>query len=243
MQFSASMPMYQQIADTLRREIVSQRYAPGSSIGSQGELAERFCVSLITIKKAIRILENECLVVSRQGKGTFVQEALLQEGGGSFTCLSSTFKKQNLNPTIVIKTMKEISTPHTLPRNILDILGAKCIYVERTHNLDQTVVGFTKIYIPVKIGCQITSQELTDTSLYHLCQSKLGYRLGRAIQTIRAEKANEKIAEMLRVPEDTPLLYFNRESYSEDGQLLEYAERFFEYTQCSFRVELNISDD
>ncbi len=243
MKFSASIPMYQQIAAALRCDIVSQQIASGSSIGTQSELAKRFGVSLITIKKAIRILEDERLVVSRQGKGTFVQEALLQEGGGTFTCLSSAFKKQNLNPTVIIRKMKEISTPVTLPENILDILGPKCIYVERTHNLDQTVVGFTKIYIPVEIGCQITSEELSNHSLYHLCQAKLGFRLGRATQTIRAEKANESIAEVLRVPNNTPLLYFSRESYSEDGQLLEYAERFFEYTQCSFRVELDISDD
>lgn len=239
----AATAMYKQIATILRREIASQAYAPGSYLGTQKQLAERFSVSLITIKKAIELLEADNLVVSLQGKGTFVQDVLLQEGGGNLTALSDVFERQNLTPQISIRKMLEIKTPLALPENIFRMLGKECIYVERLHSVAEKVIGYTKIYMPLELGTHITAEDLTKDSVYHISQTKLGIRLGRATQIIRAGKADEDVAEILDVKKDTPILIVSRESYRADKQLLEYSIRYFEYTQYSFRIELDISSE
>lgn len=240
---NASTAMYQQIASTLRREIASQTYAPGSCIGTQSQLAKRFDVSLITIKKAIELLEKDNLVVSRQGKGTFVQDALLQESGGKLLALSSVFEKQNLKATISIREMKEINTPKNLPENVVQAIGQKCIYVERIHSVEEKVIGYTKIYIPLELGTCITAEELATDSIYHISQTKLGIQLGHAVQVVRAGKASDDVAKTLDIKKDSPILIVCRESYRADGNLLEYGVRFFEHTQYSFRIELDISGE
>jgi DNA-binding transcriptional regulator YhcF (GntR family) len=63
----------QQIAATLRAEIKTGKFAPGERLPSQNDLVERFNVARETIKAALRRLQDERLVVSRQGSGTFVR--------------------------------------------------------------------------------------------------------------------------------------------------------------------------
>jgi GntR family transcriptional regulator len=65
-------PLYRQLADTLRGDIVGGRYPVGALLPTEDELRERFSVSRFTVREAIRRLRDEGLVSSRQGAGTTV---------------------------------------------------------------------------------------------------------------------------------------------------------------------------
>jgi GntR family transcriptional regulator len=65
-------PQFQQIADTLRGEIESGQYPPGSLMPTQAEVAERFGVSKVTANAAIRVLRAEGKVRIAFGRGAEV---------------------------------------------------------------------------------------------------------------------------------------------------------------------------
>lgn len=69
---AASGPLYQQIVDGIKREVLANRLTAGSALPSYRVLAERLLVSLITVKRAYEELEREGITFSRQGLGTFV---------------------------------------------------------------------------------------------------------------------------------------------------------------------------
>lgn len=66
-------PKYQRAADALRREINEGRLAPGERLPAETALAERFKISLPTIRQALGLLRAEGLIESRHGVGTFVK--------------------------------------------------------------------------------------------------------------------------------------------------------------------------
>jgi GntR family transcriptional regulator len=68
----ASGPLYQQIVDGIKREVLANRLTAGSALPSYRVLAEQLLVSLITVKRAYEELEREGITFSRQGLGTFV---------------------------------------------------------------------------------------------------------------------------------------------------------------------------
>jgi GntR family transcriptional regulator len=68
----ASGPLYQQIVDGIKREVLADRLTAGSALPSYRVLAEQLLVSLITVKRAYEELEREGITFSRQGLGTFV---------------------------------------------------------------------------------------------------------------------------------------------------------------------------
>ncbi|WP_161606373.1 GntR family transcriptional regulator [Microlunatus speluncae] len=63
----------QQIANALRAAILSGRLTSGERLPTQLQLAERYGVARETVKAALRILDREGLIVSRQGSGSFVR--------------------------------------------------------------------------------------------------------------------------------------------------------------------------
>jgi GntR family transcriptional regulator len=67
-------PMYLQIVEQVRRRIAVGDWQPGQEIPSIRALAASTRVSVITIKRAYFELERDGVIVTRQGRGTFVAE-------------------------------------------------------------------------------------------------------------------------------------------------------------------------
>ncbi len=67
-------PLHRQVADIIRTEISSGNLHVDDQLGSHRLLAQKYGVSLITIKRALNDLIQEGLLYSRVGKGTFVQQ-------------------------------------------------------------------------------------------------------------------------------------------------------------------------
>ncbi len=69
-----------EIAEKLRREIVSLELAPGTRLQPLRELAVRYETSYIIMRKAINRLSNEGLLSSRRGAGIYINGSLEQSG-------------------------------------------------------------------------------------------------------------------------------------------------------------------
>ncbi len=69
---SSSVPIYEQIKEAIKNEIISGELAEDTALPSIRSLASDIKISVMTIKKAYDELESEGFIVSRQGKGTFV---------------------------------------------------------------------------------------------------------------------------------------------------------------------------
>lgn len=68
--------MYLQLMEQIRRRIAVGDWQPGQEIPSIRALAAATKVSVITVKRAFLELEREGVLVTRQGRGTFVASNL-----------------------------------------------------------------------------------------------------------------------------------------------------------------------
>ena len=67
-------PMYLQIMEQIRARIAAGEWPSGKELPSIRALAAALNVSVITIKRAYLDLENEGVIVTRHGKGSFVAD-------------------------------------------------------------------------------------------------------------------------------------------------------------------------
>jgi GntR family transcriptional regulator len=67
-------PMYLQILEQVRRRIAIGDWQPGDELPSIRGLAASVQVSVITVKRAYLELERSGIIVTRQGKGSFVAD-------------------------------------------------------------------------------------------------------------------------------------------------------------------------
>src|SRR5262245_34502139 len=72
---TSPVPLYYQLQEILKEGIEAGRWAPGTTIPSEAQLASMFGISRTVIRKALDILEGDAQVVRIKGKGTVVTEA------------------------------------------------------------------------------------------------------------------------------------------------------------------------
>ena len=71
---NSTEPMYAQIENQLRALILSGRVETGTLLPSIREFASQLQCSIITVRRVYQDLENEGLLRTKQGTGTFVAE-------------------------------------------------------------------------------------------------------------------------------------------------------------------------
>lgn len=69
---NSGVPIYQQIADSFRTDILAGKYKQGEFLPSIRGLAKNLKISVITTMKAYEQLAQEGLVTAAQGKGFYV---------------------------------------------------------------------------------------------------------------------------------------------------------------------------
>ncbi|WP_207782572.1 winged helix-turn-helix domain-containing protein [Phytoactinopolyspora limicola] len=65
-------PSYRQLASILRTRITSGEYGPGTQLPSEKHLTDESGLARETVRRAIKLLRDEGLVVTLPGRGTFV---------------------------------------------------------------------------------------------------------------------------------------------------------------------------
>lgn len=69
---SSMVPIYEQVADQVKKSIISGELKQGQVLPSVRVLSGQLRISALTVKKSYDRLEDEGLVVTVQGKGTYV---------------------------------------------------------------------------------------------------------------------------------------------------------------------------
>jgi GntR family transcriptional regulator len=71
----SGVPIYRQLVQQVRRDVMLGRLQPGEQLPSVKEVVDALAINPNTVVKAYGELEHEGIVVRRQGLGTFVAAA------------------------------------------------------------------------------------------------------------------------------------------------------------------------
>ena len=92
------VPLYEQVAEFLKRDIENGVYNATGKIPTEAELAEQYKVSRITIRKAMDNLVGDGLVEKKQGKGTFIRRQKFAKDIKNLQSFSEMCRHMNMKP-------------------------------------------------------------------------------------------------------------------------------------------------
>jgi GntR family transcriptional regulator, transcriptional repressor for pyruvate dehydrogenase complex len=95
--FKSPKTLSEKIADELIHNIINGRYAPGSRLPTEREMAESFKVTRHVIREALKRLDTLGLIKIRQGSGAIVQNHL-NAGGLELIDFLVMDDRENFNP-------------------------------------------------------------------------------------------------------------------------------------------------
>lgn len=232
-------PLYRQIKGLILQALDGGEWRPGEAIPSETELAVRFGVSQGTVRKAVDELAAENYLLRRQGKGTFV--ASHNDPRSFFRFL----RLQKLNG--------EVETSQSVPlecwrakagQEAARMLGIQLadpiIIVRRVLQFSGKPVVLDEIYLRGDTFAGLTLDTLREWqgSLYGLFESRFGARMVRAEERLRAVAADRTAADLLRVPEGSPLLSVERVSYSYGDRPMEWRRGLYSTVEHCYVNEL-----
>ncbi|RPI33178.1 MAG: GntR family transcriptional regulator [Chloroflexota bacterium] len=79
--FKSHEPIYLQIIEQIKHRLASGELQPGDQLPTVRQLATELRVNFNTIARAYRILDEEGVISTQHGRGTYILEPKLDDGG------------------------------------------------------------------------------------------------------------------------------------------------------------------
>jgi GntR family transcriptional regulator len=219
----AASPLYKEVKARLTRGLAAGEWKPGEAIPSETRLAERFSVSIGTVRKAIDELVAERILLRHQGRGTFVaahtEDRTLfyffhivgKDGSRELPVIELlSFRKARANATEAERLGVSANAPLFRIQNVLKLAG-KPVLVDDISvseklfpDLDEDVFGGR------------------EGTIYGLYQARYGITVTRISERISAGHPPARAASLLKVTTATPALAIKRVAYTYDDTPVEY---------------------
>ncbi|MDM7919883.1 MAG: GntR family transcriptional regulator [Methanosarcina sp.] len=210
----SSVPFFIQIAETMKRRIISGQYNPGKQLFTGEELEKEFQTSNITIRKALDKLKNDGFVERRRGLGT--TESRIEQGSLTFE-LGRSFKKlkesiQKLNTQIKVM---EITTTRSSEyvQNFLSMDSEQDIWrLKRLRIYNGLPVSYNTYYADSGSCHKITKADAEKDDILHTIEQAMKIKFHKVNQTLRSIAADLDISSALEIPYGSPV-FFNETTY------------------------------
>lgn len=199
--------LYQRVKADIRRRILSGTYAAGERIPSESELVAAFEVSAITVRRAIRELIGEGLLVGHQGRGVFVTDSrrIVRSLGGELKpSLADSMRQSGRQPGIKPLGLRlELCDPE-IAGHLKLAEGTQVYRYDRLLLADGETVARGIIHVPRplgdRLGQQFSEEFLEPVLLAH------GLPIDHIDYAIQGGAADEEDAPLLGLTVGFPLL-------------------------------------
>lgn len=235
---NASVPLYLQVKNTLETEIRDGKYGVDERLPSERELCEKFGVSRMTARQALKELERDGLVFSRVGKGTFVSEPKIDQQLSNLTGFSQDISTRGARPSSVVLSAQIVPASAHMATVLKLLQGAEVVELSRLRLSNELPLCIEVAHIPHYLCPNILKNDFAHESLYAVFQRDYGHRLARAEQTMEASQATPRELEILQMIAPASVLRIERLTYNQNDILLEYVVSAYRGDRYKFHLTL-----
>lgn len=216
-------PLYIQVKHALMNALSKGEWKQGDVIPAERALADRFSVSIGTLRKAIDELAAENILVRHQGRGTFVAAHTRDQHFFRFFRVirhdgNKTYPVTQLHQLRQLRASEEVQEKLNLGPdsdvfefvNVLSLHGQKILV--------------DVIAVPEKLFKGLTVELLAErpSTLYSFYQESFGLNVIGTTEHVRAAMAGAREAELLEIEQPHPVLEVRRVAYSFNRQPIEW---------------------
>ena len=231
------LPLYVQIRDSLRRQILDGSYEVHARLPSENEMMNTFGVSRITIRQALRDLHNEGLVFSAQGKGTFVSKPKAVQNVQRLEGFGEAMAAQGYEASARVLSIQQMKAPKAVVAALDLQPGDDVVEVKRVRYLNRSPVCIDDSYFPMDIGRKVFSLDLSG-DIFPLLENFFGIPLGGADIGLDATLADEEAQQYLNLKTGEAILRVERLTHDQNGRPIDF--EYLCYRGDSYKYQFRI---
>ena len=215
-------PLYKEVKIGLTKGLVDGEWQPGGAIPSETRLAQRFNVSIGTIRKAIDELVAEKILVRQQGRGTFV--AMHTEDRQHYYFFHIVGKDgSKAVPTHELLSLRGARADAETALRLNITPGERVFRIHNVLLLTGKPVIFDDLVIAAERFPELSAAAFAarESTIYGHYQSRYGISVVRISERLSAACPDARIARVLGIDITTPVLVIKRVAYTYDDQPVE----------------------
>lgn len=226
--------LWRQIQTVLEDEIGNGTFAPGEKLPTEQKLAARFGVNRHTIRRALGRLADRGLVRVEQGRGTFVQENVIEYPLGKRTRFSENLSRQKRLPGGTMINSGRIVADKEVARALEIEEASPVVLLVTAGEADGQPISLSSHYFPTPRfdgfeSIYKATGSITEALHHYGVKDYLRKRT-----RIIARMPTSAEARKLRMPRNRPVLVTESVNIDSNGMPIEYGVTLF----CSDWVQL-----
>jgi GntR family transcriptional regulator len=235
--FQSKSPLYYQLAEIIINDIKEKNLQENDRILTEREYCEKYNLSRSTVRQAIAYLEKKGYIYKVQGCGTFVSSRVMKQKLLKFYSFTEEAKKQGKTPSSKILSFKEKKADEKICKELNINKDDKVYELQRLRLADDEVVMYEKTYLLEKKMQGLSKNILLENPLYDILQNRYNINFTKATERFSVLLAGEKIAEILTIPQGSPIIRLQRWTYA-GMEIIEYTVSLVRGDRFEFEVEL-----
>ena len=230
------LPLYHQLQAVLKAEIESGGWRAGEQLPNESKLAERFCVSKITVRQALHGLAELGYIHREHGRGTFVARRKFDEGPRELTSFTEEMRRHQMVAGARILAQRIEEADARVAHALQIPVGSPVYLLKRMRMAGGEPVTIQTAHIPASL---VPGLELAPAaSLYEILQKQYHLFAARAKETYFAAAADSASAELLGIPSGAPVFAVERVTLQPTGKPFEFVQSVVRGDRYSIVLDL-----
>lgn len=243
MMLKKGTPRHFQISQWLRKQIEKGVYKTDEKLPSENELAKKFDVSRVTVRRALQSLENDSMIYRCQGLGSFVSDERASHDLIKLTDFNEDMAKAGLEASSVVKKFEMVEVSNWLAPLLNIDKESKVLQIDRLRLGNGEPVAFDTTWLPVFYGQLLDEEKLINSTIYRILEEHYEIPVTRGCYRLSAETADSNLSEVLGVEKNSPLFVIDRISYTIGNKALYYQKRYYRNDKVVYEMTLERSPE
>ncbi|MBU5435479.1 GntR family transcriptional regulator [Pseudoflavonifractor sp. MSJ-37] len=222
-------------------EIFRTEEFPNHKLPPEDQLAKRLGISLVTLREALMMLALEGYLTKRHGVGNFIHPSALDpkdrvDQGFSF---ADAFQRNGRRPGMQMLFLGVEAADAVLAERLRIREGDLLQRNETLYTADGEPGVFTVSRLPAALVKRPFRLEENNWYVHECIWDHCGRKLAHSLNDYRAVGADEKVAELFRLHQGTPLLYCEQLFYDVQDQPVLLNIHYFHPEHYGMRILQN----
>jgi len=212
-------------ATTIGEAIRQGQYKPGSQLPSETELINMLRISRSTLREALRLLEEQGLIIRKRGLGTFVSARSIVKDLSQNFGITEMITQAGLVPGTLNESIRLEKADKTIAERLHLKPEDFVLVVDRIRTANEVPIVWSIDYVPEMLlgDIEIETLNFQQQSLYDFLYQKLNLRVAYGIARLYPLPASRDLANKLNVRPRESLLLVEQTDYDDKNQPVIYS--------------------
>lgn len=234
--------LYVQLMNSIMEKMQNGEYQVGDKLDSERVMSQQYGINRLTVRKALKGLEEQGYIVAKRGSGTFVVKIpqgapRIEQGSQTNMSLGMQIRQSGYASTRKVISLKRVPTQGILAEKFPGV--PQMLELLRLSYVSGEPYAVQKAYIPAEIFWDAERYDLGEGSLYEYMDTK-GHMPNRVESYMQIANVPGEYAGLLNLNSRDKVFFVTYYGYDSDA-LMEYTYSYYvpRYTSFKFKVERN----